>query len=183
MAPADENECRQMLYTGFMLDQPAAVRYPRGTGMGVTIYKDMTALPVGKAEMRRKGKGIAILAFGVMLEPALAAAEELHATVVNMRFVKPVDEKMILEMAATHDLLVTVEENVIQGGAGSAVSEVLTAHGIVHPLIQYGLPDRLIPHGTREDMLKDAGLDQAGLLEFIRLHQGKSKSDKKIRSL
>lgn len=183
MAPADENECRQMLYTGFMLDQPAAVRYPRGTGMGVAIQNDMTALPVGRAEVRRKGKGIAILAFGVMLEPALAAAEELHATVVNMRFVKPVDEKMIMEMAATHDLLVTVEENVILGGAGSAVSEVLTAHGIVHPLIQYGLPDRLIQHGTREDMLKDAGLDKEGLLDFIRQHDRKSESGKKIRGL
>jgi len=183
MAPADENECRQMLYTGFMLDQPAAVRYPRGTGMGVEIQKDMTALPVGRAEVRRKGKGIAILAFGVMLEPALAAAEELNATVVNMRFVKPVDEKIILEMATTHDLLVTVEENVIQGGAGGAVSEVLAARGIVHPLIQYGLPDRLIQHGTREDMLKDAGLDKDGLLYFIRQHNRKSESDKKIRSL
>jgi 1-deoxy-D-xylulose-5-phosphate synthase len=183
MAPADENECRQMLYTGFTLDQPAAVRYPRGTGMGVAIQKDMTALPVGKAEVRRKGKGIAILAFGVMLEPALAAAEELNATVVNMRFVKPVDEKIILEMAATHDLLVTVEENVIQGGAGSGVSEVFAARGIVHPLIQYGLPDRLIQHGTREDMLKDAGLDKDGLLKFIRQHNRRSESDKKIRSL
>jgi 1-deoxy-D-xylulose-5-phosphate synthase len=118
-----------------------------------------------------------------MLEPALAAAEELNATVVNMRFVKPVDEKIILEMATTHDLLVTVEENVIQGGAGGAVSEVLAARGIVHPLIQYGLPDRLIQHGTREDMLKDAGLDKDGLLYFIRQHNRKSESDKKIRSL
>ena len=183
MVPADENECRQMLYTGFMLDQPAAVRYPRGTGMGVEVQAEMTILPVGKAEVRRKGKGIAILAFGVMLEPALAAAEELNATVVNMRFVKPVDEITILEMAATHDLLVTFEENVIQGGAGNAVSEVLTAHGIVHPLLQYGLPDRLIQHGTREDMLKDAGLDKDGLLEFIRQHHRLSESDKKIRSL
>ena len=183
MAPADENECRQMLYTGFLLDQPAAVRYPRGIGMGVAVQKDMTALPVGRAEVRRKGKGIAILAFGVMLEPALSAAENLNATVINMRFVKPVDEKMILEMAATHDLLVTVEENVIHGGAGGAVSEVLTAHGIVHPLIQYGLPDRLIQHGTREDMLKDAGLDKEGLLEFIRQHDRKSEAGKKIRSL
>jgi len=182
MAPADENECRQMLYTGFLLNQPAAVRYPRGTGMGVEVKKVMAALPIGKAEIRRVGKGIAILSFGVMLEPALQAAEELNATVVNMRFVKPIDEAMILEMAATHDLLVTIEENVVQGGAGSAVNEVLAAHGITHPIINYGLPDRLIQHGTREDMLKDAKLDKAGLLEFIQQYNEKTGLDKKIRS-
>jgi len=182
MAPADENECRQMLYTGFLLDQPAAVRYPRGTGMGVEVQKEMNALPIGKAEIRRVGKGITILSFGVMLEPALQAAEELNATVVNMRFVKPIDEAMILEMAATHDLLVTIEENVVQGGAGSAVNEVLAAHGITHPIINYGLPDRLIQHGTREDMLKDAKLDKAGLLEFIQQYNEKTGLDKKIRS-
>lgn len=182
MAPADENECRQMLYTGFLLDQPAAVRYPRGTGMEVEVQKEMTALPVGKAEIRGKGKGIAILSFGVMLEPALQAAEELNATVVNMRFVKPMDEAMILEMAATHDLLVTIEENVVQGGAGSAVNEVLAARGITHPIINFGLPDRLIQHGTREDMLKDAKLDKAGLLEFIQQYNEKTRLDKKIKS-
>ncbi len=182
MAPADENECRQMLYTGFMLDQPAAVRYPRGTGMGVEIQKTMTALSIGKAEIRRKGKGIAILAFGVMLEPALQAAEELNATVVNMRFIKPIDETMILDMAATHDLLVTIEENVVAGGAGNAVAEVLSAHGVTHPVIHYGLPDRLIHHGTREDMLKDAKLDKEGLLEFIRQYNQKTGLDKKIKS-
>ena len=141
------------------------------------------ALPMGKAEVRRRGKGIAILAFGVMLEPALAVAEEMNATVVNMRFVKPVDEKMILEMAATHDLLVTVEENVIQGGAGSAVSEVLAAHGSTRPIFHHGLPDRLIQHGTREDMLKDAKLDKEGLLEFIRQHHRQADANKKIRSV
>lgn len=182
MAPADENECRQMLYTGFLLDQPAAVRYPRGTGMGAEIQKEMTALPLGKAEIRRKGQGIAILSFGVMLESALQVAEELNATVVNMRFVKPIDEAMILEMADTHDLLVTIEENVIQGGAGSAVNEVLAAHGVTHPIINYGLPDRLIQHGSREDMLKDAGLNKAGLLEFIRHYHQKNGLDKKIIS-
>jgi 1-deoxy-D-xylulose-5-phosphate synthase len=182
MTPADENECRQMLYTGFLLDQPAAVRYPRGTGMGVPVQKEMTALPIGKAEIRSKGKGIAILAFGVMLEPALQAAEELNATVVNMRFVKPIDEAMILEMATTHDLLVTIEENVVQGGAGSAVNEVLAAHGITHPIINYGLPDRLIQHGTREDMLKDAKLDKDGMLEFIRQYNKKTGLDVKLKS-
>ena len=182
MAPADENECRQMLYTGFLLDQPAAVRYPRGTGMGVEVQKEMTALPVGKAELRRQGKGIAILSFGVMLEPALQVAEELNATVVNMRFVKPIDEAMILDMAASHDLLVTIEENVVHGGAGSAVNEVLSEHGITHPVINYGLPDRLIQHGSREDMLKDARLDKEGILEFIRNYNQKTGRDKKIKS-
>ena len=170
MAPADENECRQMLYTGFLLDQPASVRYPRGNGPGVEIRQEMTAIPVGKAEIRRQGRDMAILAFGVMLGPALEAGEELDATVVNMRFVKPIDMEMILEMAGKHNLLVTIEENVVAGGAGSAVNEVLAAHEITSGIINYGLPDRLIQHGTREDMLADAGLTKAGLLKFIRQH-------------
>ena len=182
MAPADENECRQMLYTGFMLNQPAAVRYPRGSGPGVEVQKEMTALPIGKAQSRRKGKKIAILSFGVVLDIALAAAEELDATVVNMRFVKPIDDEMILQMAQTHDLLVTIEDNVVQGGAGSAVNEVLAAHGITRRIINYGLPDRLIQHGSREDMLKDARLDKKGLLEFIRQYNQKTVLDKKIKS-
>jgi len=182
MAPADENECRQMLYTGFLLDQPAAVRYPRGTGPGVAVQKEMTALSIGKAELRRKGKTIAILAFGTMLEPALQAAEELNATVVNMRFVKPVDDDMILQMAASHDLLVTIEENMVQGGAGSAVNETLAARGLSHPIINYGLPDRLIQHGSREDMLKDAGLDKEGLLDFIHRHLVRARRDRKAKS-
>ena len=170
MAPADENECRQMLYTGFLLDQPVSVRYPRGNGPGVEIRQEMTAIPVGKAEIRRQGRDMAILAFGVMLGPALEAGEELDATVVNMRFVKPIDMEMILEMAGKHNLLVTIEENVVAGGAGSAVNEVLAAHEITSGIINYGLPDRLIQHGTREDMLADAGLTKAGLLKFIRQH-------------
>lgn len=182
MAPADENECRQMLYTGFCLDQPAAVRYPRGTGPGVEIQKQMTALPVGKAEIRREGNSVAILAFGVMLQPALEVAEEINATVINMRFVKPVDEDMILKMAETHDLLVTIEENMLQGGAGSAVNEVLSANGVTQPIINYGMPDRLIQHGSREDMLKDAGLTKEGLLEFIRQHMEKTGQHTKARS-
>lgn len=167
MVPADENECRQMLYTGFQLEQPAAVRYPRGTGPGVEVQKEMTAYPIGKAELRRQGKKIAILAFGTMVAPAMEAGEELDASVVNMRFVKPIDTDLILQMAATHDLLVTVEENVIQGGAGSAVNEVLAEHGIPLSIINYGLPDRLLQHGSREDMLEDARLTKTGLLEFI----------------
>lgn len=182
MAPADENECRQMLYTGFLLDQPAAVRYPRGTGMGVEIQEKMQALPLGQAEVRRQGRDIAILAFGVMVEPALAAAEELNATVVNMRFVKPLDEKLILEMAATHELLVTVEENVVDGGAGSGVSEILARHGHACPIAHQGLPDRLIQHGTREEMLKDAGLDRDGVLSFIRRVRGASPAGNKAQA-
>lgn len=174
MTPADENECRQMLYTGFMLDQPAAVRYPRGGGPGVEIQQMMQAIPLGKAELRRTGKNVAILAFGSMLGPALEAAEEIDATVVNMRFVKPIDTDMILQMADQHELLVSIEENVVQGGAGSAVNEVLAANGVAQCIINYGLPDRLVEHGSQEDMLRDAGLTGEGLLAFIRDHLQKT---------
>jgi 1-deoxy-D-xylulose-5-phosphate synthase len=143
------------------------VRYPRGTGPGVAVEKTMEALPVGKAEIRRKGKHIAILAFGTVLAPCLEAGKELDATVVNMRFVKPIDEELILEMARAHDLLVTVEENVVQGGAGSAVNEVLAKHAVAQLAANYGLPDRLIQHGSQDDMLKDAGLTGEGILAFI----------------
>ena len=170
MAPADENECRQMLYTGFILNQPAAVRYPRGTGSGVAVQKEMTALPVGKAEVRRQGRRIAILAFGTLLAPCLQAGEELDATVVNMRFVKPLDEELILQLAKEHDLLVTVEENTVQGGAGSGVNEVLASHMLPQLILNYGLPDRLIQHGSQEDMLRDAGLTAEGIREFIERH-------------
>jgi len=171
-----------MLFTGYQLDQPASVRFPRGTGAGVEIQKDMAALPIGKAEVRREGKEIAILAFGVMLEPALQAAEELNATVVNMRFVKPIDEDIILNIAETHDLLVTFEENMVQGGAGAAVNEVLSAQGVTQAIINYGMPDRLIQHGTREDMLNDAKLTKEGLLEFIQQHLDHSGHHTKARS-
>ena len=167
MAPADENECRQMLYTGFTLDRPAAVRYPRGTGPGVKVEKEMKALPVGKGEIRRKGRHIAILAFGTLLAPCLEAGKELDATVVNMRFIKPIDEALILDLARTHDLLVTVEENVVQGGAGSAVNEVLARNAVPQLIANYGLPDRLIQHGSQGDMLQDAGLTKEGILAFI----------------
>ena len=168
MTPSDENECRQMLYTGFTLDGPAAVRYPRGTGPGVTIEQDMQAVPLGKAELRRRGRRVAVLAFGVMLAPALEVAEKLDLTVVNMRFVKPLDEVMVLEMARSHELLVTFEENVVAGGAGSAVNECLAAHGEHVTIANCGLPDRLIQHGSREEMLTDAGLDAAGFEQFVR---------------
>ena len=170
MTPSDENECRQMLYTGFKLDQPAAVRYPRGGGPGVQICQEMQAIPVGKAEYRRQGKVIAILAFGTMLQTAMEAADELDATVVNMRFAKPVDVDMILEVSGKHDLIVTIEENVVQGGAGCAVNETLMEHGITKPIINVGLPDTLLAHGSREDMLEEANLTKAGLLEAIQRH-------------
>ena len=167
MAPADENECRQMLYTGFLLDQPAAVRYPRGSGPGVAVEESMTALPLGKGEVRRQGRKTALLAFGSMLQVALEAGEELDATVANMRFVKPLDGELISRLAEEHDLLVTVEENVVQGGAGSAVNEYLASRGKPQAIRNYGLPDRLIQHGSQQDMLNDAKLTKEGLLEFI----------------
>jgi 1-deoxy-D-xylulose-5-phosphate synthase len=167
MAPADENECRQMLYTAFQLNTPTAVRYPRGTGPGIAISKAMHALPVGKGELRRAGKRVAILAFGSMLAPALAAAEQLDATVVNMRFIKPLDAELVLRLAREHELLVSVEENTIQGGAGSAVAECLQLHGIAIPLLQLGLPDAFIGQGEHRQMLADCGLDATGLLTSI----------------
>ena len=168
MTPADENEARQMLYTGFGLDGPAAVRYPRGSGPGAPVQEELQALPVGRADVRRHGKGIAILAFGPMLEYGLEAAEQLDATVVNMRFVKPLDEEMILEMASTHERLVTVEENALAGGAGSGVNEVLLAHGAHARVLNHALPDRFIDQGSRGDMLRDAGLDTEGILAAVR---------------
>ena len=182
MAPADENECRQMLYTGFLHDGPAAVRYPRGKGPGTAVEEAMTALPVGKAEVRRKGKGIALLAFGSMVTPALEVGDQLDATVVNMRFIKPLDEKLILQMAKDHDLLVTIEENAIPGGAGNGVNEVLNAHGCHTPLLTIGLPDSFIEQGTREEVLSLAGLDVPGLLKSIEASsktQGKTKPARK----
>ncbi len=179
MTPADENETRQMLYTGFLHVGPAAVRYPRGTGPGVEVQKEMSAIPLGKAELRRQGGGIAFLAFGPMLEYAMGAAEELDATVVNMRFVKPLDEKMVLEMAASHDVIVTVDENAVQGGAGSAVNEHLAASGVKVSVLNLGLPDRFIEHGSRGDMLKDAGLDTAGILASVQAFLNKIGSEPK----
>ncbi|RFA38609.1 1-deoxy-D-xylulose-5-phosphate synthase [Alkalilimnicola ehrlichii] len=159
MAPADENECRQMLYTGFLHDGPAAVRYPRGKGPGVPVTNEMEALPFGKGEIRREGKRLALLAFGSMLAPALEVAEKLDMTVANMRFVKPLDEELILDLAQRHELLVTLEENVVAGGAGGGVSELLAEHGLAGKVRHIGLPDCPIEHGSREEMLADAGLD------------------------
>ena len=175
MAPADENECRQMLYTAFTIDAPTAVRYPRGTGPGVEVQSAMKALPIGRGEIRREGKRVAILAFGAMLTPALEAAQELNATVANMRFVKPIDEELVFRLATSHDLLVTVEENVVHGGAGSAVAESLAAQGLAAPLVMLGLPDRFVEHGDAQLLLADCGLDAAGIARAVheRLAQGK----------
>lgn len=167
MVPSDENECRQMLYTAFQLNSPSAVRYPRGTGPGVAVSAEMRALAIGRGELRRTGKRVAILAFGSMLAPALAAGEQLDATVANMRFVKPLDEELLLRLAREHELLVTVEENTVQGGAGSAAAECLQLHGIVIPLLQLGLPDRFIEQGEHGRMLADCGLDARGLCALI----------------
>ncbi|HXU92813.1 MAG TPA: 1-deoxy-D-xylulose-5-phosphate synthase [Gallionella sp.] len=168
MAPADEDECRQMLYTAFRLDTPSAVRYPRGRGPGVEIKQSMHALPLGKGELRRSGKRVAILAFGSMLAPALTVAEQLDATVANMRFVKPLDEALVLKLAREHELLVTVEENAVQGGAGSAVAECLQERGVAVPVLQLGLPDSFIEQGEHAQMLADCGLDAAGIATAIR---------------
>ena len=167
MAPSDESECRRMLTTGFLHDGPAAVRYPRGAGPGVKISRALAPLPVGKAELRRKGRDIAILAFGTMLAPALAAGELINATVVNMRFVKPLDEDLLRELARTHELLVTVEENTVNGGAGSGVNEFLSAAGITTTVLNLGLPDRFIEHGNAGELLRDCGLDTDGIRRQI----------------
>ena len=169
MTPSDENECRQMLYTAYQMNSPVAVRYPRGTGPGVAVQKEMTALPVGRGEVRRQGKGgIAILAFGSMVAPALAAAEEFDATVANMRFVKPLDTDLLRELAENHSLLVTIEENVIMGGAGSAVLESLQQQGCMVPVLQLGLPDRFIEQGDPAVQLASIGLNAAGIVASIR---------------
>ncbi|MBV9620806.1 MAG: 1-deoxy-D-xylulose-5-phosphate synthase [Gammaproteobacteria bacterium] len=168
MAPADENECRQMLFTATTLPGPAAVRYPRGCGPGVSVMKAMSALPLGTAQLRREGKsGLALLVFGALLPAAQPIAERLDATLINMRFVKPLDEALLLKLAAQHRAFVTIEENATQGGAGSGVEELLVAEGVQLPLLQLGIPDRFIEHGSRESCLAAAGLDAASLAASI----------------
>lgn len=178
MTPSDENETRQLLHTGLTYGGPAAVRYPRGTGPGSEIQSELTALPLGQGRRIREGKGVAILNFGTLLTPALAAAEALDATVADMRFVKPLDEALVLELAEQHELLVTVEENVVAGGAGSAVSEFLNQQGLAQPILQLGLPDAFVEHGKHGDLLTDCGLDAGGIrqaierrLDLVRAHQ------------
>lgn len=167
MAPSDENECRQMLYTAFKLDTPTAVRYPRGTGPGAEIQKEMTELPIGRGIVRRQGEKIALLAFGSMLTPCLAAAETLNATVADMRFIKPLDDALVAELAVTHDLLVTVEENTIMGGAGSAVMESVSQQKIHSRILLLGLPDIYLDQGEHAQMLADCGLDGAGIVQSV----------------
>jgi 1-deoxy-D-xylulose-5-phosphate synthase len=168
MAPADEDECRQMLYTAFHMDTPTAVRYPRGVGTGVTPEKQMRMLPIGRGEIRREGEKIALLAFGSMLKPCLEAADELNATVVNMRFVKPLDDDLIASLALRHEVLVTVEENTIMGGAGSAVMESLAGAGVKIPVLQLGLPDTFIDQGDPSQMLADCGLDKTSIARAVK---------------
>jgi 1-deoxy-D-xylulose-5-phosphate synthase len=167
MAASDENECRKMLTTAYQYPGPAAVRYPRGAGIGATVETELTSIEMGKGEIRRQGKGVAILAFGTMLAPSLQAAETLNATVANMRFIKPLDTALVAELAASHDLLVTIEEGSIMGGAGSAVAEALSAAGIVKPLLQLGLPDKFIDHGDATQLLAQCGLDAAGITASV----------------
>jgi 1-deoxy-D-xylulose-5-phosphate synthase len=168
MAPSDENETRQMLYTGLLHPGPAAVRYPRGNGPNATIETAMTALPIGKGVVRREGRQVAILNFGTLLPAALAVAENLNATVVDLRFVKPLDAELIDTMAERHRLRVTLEENSVMGGAGSAVGEYLNGLGTAVPLLQLGLPDCFVEHGPHSQLLSRCGLDAAGIETAIR---------------
>ena len=165
--PADENDCRQLLCTAFAQNHPVAVRYPRGAGAGVVVQPGLDGLPFGKGEIRRTGSGVAILAFGSLLYPALQAGQALNATVVNMRWAKPLDLDLLLQVAGEHEALVTVEEGAILGGAGSAVLEALQAAGLNLPVLQLGLPDEFIAHGDPAKLLSMLGLDTAGMVAAI----------------
>ncbi|MGA0381975.1 MAG: 1-deoxy-D-xylulose-5-phosphate synthase [Arenicellales bacterium] len=172
-APADEAECRNMLFSAFDYEGPSVVRYPRGSGPGATESSEMHPIPIGKAETRREGKTVALLAFGTMVTPATLAGDTLDATVVNMRCVKPLDDALIHKMADTHDLLVTIEENVIAGGAGSGVAEVLSQRGSRTPLLQMGLPDHHVEQGESGEVLAALGLDAQGIVNAVRAHQAR----------
>ena len=167
MVPSDEDECRQMLYTGYQLQAPAAVRYPRGSGTGIAPQQAMTSLPIGKGKVVREGQKIALLCFGPLLKYARTAAEALDATVVDMRFVKPLDEALLAELALSHEAFVTLEDGAVMGGAGSAVGEAPQRLGQLKPLLTLGLPDRFIEQGTQEEMYRELGLDSDGLLRQI----------------
>jgi 1-deoxy-D-xylulose-5-phosphate synthase len=183
MTPSDENECRQMLYTGTTLSSPSVVRYPRGTGPGVAAEAEMTALAVGRGQIRREGRsGLAILVFGTLLESARKIAERLDATLVNMRFVKPLDETLVMSIAARHRAIITIEENAVMGGAGSAVGELFASEGVLLPLRHIGIPDRFIEHGSRETCLAAAGLDLAGLTANVE-HWWTAQTQERIRSI
>ncbi|QJQ02819.1 1-deoxy-D-xylulose-5-phosphate synthase [Herbaspirillum rubrisubalbicans] len=175
MAASDENECRQMLSTAYQYPGPAAVRYPRGAGIGAAVEKTLDTLPLGRGEIRRQGKEVAILAFGSLLAAALGAGDKLDATVANMRFIKPLDVELVRQLAASHDALVTVEEGCIMGGAGAAVSEALAAAGINKPILHLGLPDRFIDHGDAAQLLAQCGLDADGIAQSIAQRFGKDQ--------
>ncbi len=168
MTPSDENECRQMLSTAYQYPGPASVRYPRGAGIGAAIESGLNGIELGKGIIRRQGKGVAILAFGTMVAPAIAAAAKLNATVADMRFVKPLDAALVAQLADSHDMVVTIEEGCVMGGAGSAVAEAMAAAGIVKPWLQLGLPDKFIDHGDAQQLLAQCGLDAAGIEASIR---------------
>ena len=180
MAPADERECRQMLSTGFRHAGPAAVRYPRGTGPGVPAGEALDTLPIGKAEVRRRGARIALLAFGALVPAAEQVGAELGLTVVNMRFIKPLDRELLLALAQEHEGFVTLEDNVVMGGAGSAVLELLQAEGVLLPVLQLGLPDAFQHHASREALLAEAGLDTAGIRAAI-LRRWPREGDQRAR--
>ncbi|UXI69401.1 1-deoxy-D-xylulose-5-phosphate synthase [Tahibacter amnicola] len=167
MAPADENECRAMLTTGFRYEGPAAIRYPRGTGPGAAIDENLVTLPIGKAQVRLEGRGLALLSFGSTLAAAEPVARELGATLVNMRFVKPLDEELLRQLARTHDGFVTLEDNAVMGGAGAAVAECLAREGIVRPILHLGLPDVFLDHDSREQLLSLCGLDTPGIRKAV----------------
>ena len=175
MAPADEAECRQMLSTAYALDCPSMVRYPRGAGTGALPSTQLDTLPVGKGQIRRAGQNIALLAFGSLVAAAVAAGDELDATVVNMRFVKPLDINLIIELAGNHSLLVSIEENSVIGGAGSEIERVLAENGLTVPVLRLGLPDRFIDHGEQSQLLAELGLDKNGIVQAVRTHNSKQQ--------
>lgn len=178
MTPSDENETRRMLYTAYLQECPAAVRYPRGSGPGTPVEPEMNAVEIGKAKVLRQGKQIAILAFGSPVHDALNVGEQLDATVVNMRFVKPIDQALIIDVAKAHELIVTIEDNVVLGGAGSAVNEVLAVSQLAVRIKNLGLPDHYLNHATREEQLTDAGLDADGILASIQQFKKESQKTK-----
>ncbi|GAL11382.1 1-deoxy-D-xylulose 5-phosphate synthase [Vibrio astriarenae] len=173
MAPSDENECRQMLYTGHQHQGPSAVRYPRGSGCGTNIEQEFTALDIGKGRTVRQGENVAILNFGTFLPQALEAAETLNATVADMRFVKPLDEALITELAKTHDVLVTLEENAIAGGAGAGVIEFMMQEKLMKPVLNLGLPDKFVAQGSQQELYEELGLDAKGILNSIEAYLAK----------
>ena len=170
MAPADEDECRKMLTTGFRHDGPSAVRYPRGSGPGITPSEKLQTIPIGKAKPCRQGVDIALLAFGCMLSPAIEVGDQLNASVINMRFVKPLDEELLLQISTQHKLLVTLEDNAVAGGAGSGVCELLNSHNITIPVLQVGLNDEFLEQGSREELLSISGLDSGSIIQAIKAH-------------